>query len=211
MIVKVCGVTDAEVAEAAVSAGADLIGLVFEPRSPRHADDAQARRVACAVGRGAQLVGVFVEPAAERCMEAAARYGLSAVQVHGDIDARFVMACDVPVIRGYNVRSAEDALTLQWWPDCLLLLDAPAAEGGLPGGTGTRLPRELAAEVARHRRVILAGGIGADDVAEAISAVRPHGVDASSRLETAPGRKDPALVREYVTSARAAFAGLNGG
>src|SRR5438132_1094876 len=116
MIVKVCGVRTAEVAEAAVTAGADWIGLVFEPRSPRNATDAEARSVVDAVGRHADLIGVFVEPDAATCHDAAARYGLAAVQVHGEVQRDFVTECDVPVIRGLNVATRAEAMTAEAVP-----------------------------------------------------------------------------------------------
>jgi phosphoribosylanthranilate isomerase len=206
MIVKVCGVRTAEVAEAAVEAGADLIGLVFEARSPRHVDDRAADAVREAVAGRADLVGVLVEPSAALCDHLAGRHRLAAVQVHGDVDPLLVVEVSVPVIRALNAGGAAEAYTDQWWPASLLLLDAaPEEAGALPGGTGRRLPLGWAAEVARHRPIILAGGLGPATVADAIAAVRPRGVDASSGLESAPGVKDPALVRAYVRTARAAF------
>ena len=206
MIVKVCGVRTAEVAEAAVDAGADMVGLVFVERSPRHVDDRTADEVREAVAGRADLVGVLVEPPAALCDHLARRHRLAAVQVHGDIDPRLVSQVAVPVVRALNVRTAAQAYTDPWWPASLLLLDAaPEDAGALPGGTGRSLPLEWAAEVARHRPIILAGGLGPDGVADAIVAVRPRGVDASSGLESAPGVKDPALVRAYVRTARAAF------
>ena len=206
MIVKVCGVRTAEVAEAAVEAGADLIGLVFAERSPRHVDDRAADAVREAVAGRADLVGVLVEPPPALCDHLARRHRLAAVQAHGAIDRMLPAQVSVPVIRALNVRSAAEAYTDGWWPASLLLLDAvPEEAGALPGGTGRRLPLEWAAEVARHRPTILAGGLGPDSVADAIAAVRPRGVDASSGLESAPGVKDPALVRAYVRTARAAF------
>ncbi|HEX6493502.1 MAG TPA: phosphoribosylanthranilate isomerase [Candidatus Dormibacteraeota bacterium] len=206
MIVKVCGVRTPEVADAAVDAGADLVGLVFVERSPRNVDDRAAGAVREAVAGRADLVGVLVEPSAELCDHLARRHGLAAVQVHGRVDPRLVEQVAVPVVRALNVRSAAEAYTDGWWPASLLLLDAaPDCAGALPGGTGRRLPLEWAAEVARHRPTILAGGLGPENVADAIAAVRPHGVDASSGLESAPGVKDPALVRAYVRTARAAF------
>jgi phosphoribosylanthranilate isomerase len=206
MIVKVCGVRTPEVAEAAVEAGADLIGLVFVERSPRHVDDAAADAVREAVAGRADLIGVLVEPTAELCDHLAARHRLAAVQVHGAVDPRLAAEAGVPVIRALNVRSAAQAYRDPWWPAALVVLDAaPTSEGALPGGTGRRLPLEWAAEVARHRPVILAGGLGPDSVADAVAGVRPRGVDASSGLETAPGVKHPDLVRAYVRTARAAF------
>jgi phosphoribosylanthranilate isomerase len=207
MIVKVCGVRDPRVAELAVDTGADWIGMVFEPRSPRHVDEHQAAAVAEAVAGRADLVGVVVDATPELCEQLASRFGLSAMQVHGDAaEESLLAACTVPVIRAFNVASAEQAYQLDWPPEQVVLLDAaPAQAGALPGGTGTRIPVEVAAAVARHRRIVLAGGITADNVADTIERVRPYGVDASTGLESSPGVKDPDRVRSYVRTARAAF------
>jgi phosphoribosylanthranilate isomerase len=208
MIVKVCGVRTAEVADAAVDAGADWIGLMLVRTSPRWVDDAAATDVVRAVGNRADLIGVFVEPSAAECDEAASRYHLAAVQVHGWFDPSLVTDCAVPVIPVFNVADGPAASTIDWPPDTLLMLDGMPERGALPGGTGRRVPLEWAAHVARHREIVLAGGLGPDDVAGVISAVRPAGVDASSRLESRPGEKDPALVRRFVVAARAAGAKL---
>lgn len=205
MIVKVCGVRTAEVAEAAVEAGADWIGIVLEPRSVRFASDGEARTVAAAVAGRASLVGVMVGLAAPLWEEAAERYRLDALQLHGDVDREEAALAPVPVIRAINVGTAEQAFTLDWWPDSLVLLDAaPATADALPGGTGRRVDLDVAAEVALRRRIVLAGGLGPATVAEAVSRVRPAGVDASSGLETAPGEKSTGLVWAFVTAARAA-------
>jgi phosphoribosylanthranilate isomerase len=206
MIVKVCGVRTPEIAEAALDAGADWIGLMLVPKSSRWVDDGAARAVVRTVGDRADLIGVFVEPTAGECDEAASRYGLAAVQVHGNVSHSLMMACSVPVIPVINVRDRTTANTIDWPPDTLLLLDGMPDPGALPGGTGHRVPLEWAADVARHREIVLAGGLGPDDVADAITAVRPAGVDASSRLERRPGEKDPELVRRFVHAARSAAA-----
>jgi phosphoribosylanthranilate isomerase len=203
MIVKVCGVRTPAIAEAAIEAGADWIGLMFVPASPRWADDAAALAVMRAVAGRVDLIGVFIEPSVATCDEAASRYRLSAVQVHGRHGAALDTA-SVPVIPVINVASREAACTLEWPPDVLMMLDGMPDAGGLPGGTGRRVPVAWAADVARHRRVLLAGGLGPDDVATAIAAVRPAGVDASSRLERRPGEKDPVLVCDFVLAARTA-------
>jgi phosphoribosylanthranilate isomerase len=206
MIVKVCGVRTPEVAEAALDAGADWIGLMLVPKSSRWVDDGAARIVVRTVGDRADLIGVFVEPTASECDEAASRYGLAGVQVHGNVNHSLMMACSVPVIPVINVQSRSAASTLDWPPDTLVMLDGKPDQGALPGGTGHRIPLEWAADVARHREILLAGGLGPDDVADAIAAVRPAGVDASSRLERGPGDKDPELVRRFVRAARSAAA-----
>ena len=208
MIVKVCGVSTPQIAELAVEAGADWIGLVFEPRSPRYVDEARAEAVMEAVGGRADLVGVLLEPSAELCNQLATRFRLDAVQVHGaEVSPSLLVDSTVPVIRGINVRSANQAYTLEWPPSGLVLLDAAPDDDpdALPGGTGRSVPLEWAANVAIHRRIVLAGGIDAGNVADTIARVRPYGVDASSGLESAPGVKDRDLVRAYVRTARAAF------
>jgi phosphoribosylanthranilate isomerase len=206
MIVKVCGVRTPEIAEAAMDAGADWIGLMLVRESSRWVDDDHARAVVRAVADRADLIGVFVEPTASACDEAASRYRLAGVQVHGNVNRSIMMACSVPVIPVINVQGRTAASTLDWPPDTLVMLDGMPDRGALPGGTGHRVPLEWAADVARHREIVLAGGLGPDDVADAIAAVRPAGVDASSRLERAPGEKDPALVRRFVLAARSAAA-----
>lgn len=206
MIVKVCGVSTPQIAELAVESGADWIGLVFEPGSPRCVDEARAEAVMEAVGGRADLVGVLVGADAALCNQLASRFRLSAVQVHGgDVSPSLPVDCEVPVIRGINVASEREAYTLEWPPSGIVLLDSAPDAGALPGGTGRRLPVEWAANVALHRRIVLAGGITPDNVADTVARVRPYGVDASSGLESAPGVKDPDRVRSYVRTARAAF------
>jgi phosphoribosylanthranilate isomerase len=204
VIVKVCGVRTPEIAEAAVDAGADWIGLMLVPKSARWVEDAAAMAVVRAVGGRADLIGVFVEPSAAECDEAASRYRLAGVQVHGNFDRHLITDCSVPVIPVFNVEDGIAANTIDWPPDTLVMLDGMPDRGALPGGTGHRVPLEWAADVARHREIVLAGGLGPDDVATAIATVRPAGVDASSRLERRPGDKDSELVRSYVIAARSA-------
>ena len=204
-----CGVRTPEVAEAAIAAGAAWLGWVLVPRSPRWVDDHTARALAGAVAGRADLVGVMVDAGLEECDEAAKRYRLSAIQLHGVVPPHLAENAAVPVIRALNVGDARAAYREQWWPDCLVLLDAaPEDDAALPGGTGRRLDLSTAAVLAGHRDIVLAGGIGPGNVAEAITAVRPRGVDASSGLESSPGVKNAGLVEAYVRTARRAFDGL---
>jgi len=206
VIVKVCGVRTPEIAEAAIESGADWLGLVLVPASPRYVDDAAARLVVEAVRGRADLVGVMVDATCSECDQAAQRYRLSAVQLHGRVDLSTAADATVPVIRAINVRDSTTAFTESWWADCTVLLDAAPAADGLPGGTGGRVDERVAAALARHRRVILAGGLSSGNVATAIAVVRPYGVDASSGLESAPGVKDAARVVAFVQAARSAAA-----
>jgi phosphoribosylanthranilate isomerase len=205
VIVKVCGVRTPDIAEVAVEAGADWLGLVLVSDSPRHADDGAARAVCRQVHGRADLVGVMVAPSVSDCDEAARRYGLAAVQVHGEVPPSLAWEASVPIIRALNAREPGAAFADPWWPDGLVLLDsAPPGDGDLPGGTGLRVDVVTAAALARHRAVILAGGLTATNVADAVETVRPYGVDASSGLESAPGVKDPQLVVAFVAAARSA-------
>jgi phosphoribosylanthranilate isomerase len=206
VIVKVCGVRTPEIADAAIDAGADWLGLVLVPASPRHADDAAARAVVGAVRGRADLVGVMVDATAAECNQAAERYRLSAVQLHGTVAPSMVADAAVPVIRAINLPDSSAVYTDSWWADGTVLLDAAPAADGLPGGTGDRVDETVAAALARHRRVVLAGGLSAGNVAGAIAAVRPYGVDASSGLESAPGVKDAERVVAFVMAARSASA-----
>jgi phosphoribosylanthranilate isomerase len=203
VIVKVCGVRTPDIAEVAVEAGADWLGLVLVSDSPRHADDSAARAVRRQVHGRADLVGVMVAPSVSDCDEAARRYGLAAVQVHGEVPPSLAWEASVPIIRAINVHDPSTAFVDPWWPDGLVLLDsAPPGADDLPGGTGLRVDEVAAAALARHRAVILAGGLTPTNVAAAVQSVRPHGVDASSGLESAPGVKDPQLVSAFVAAAR---------
>lgn len=204
MIVKVCGVRSPAIAEVAVDAGADWLGVVVEPRSPRHATAAEIDAVCAAVAGRAAIIAVMVAPTLERCEILARRHRLDALQIHGDVDPDVGARMPLPVIRAFNVDAAA-ALTLDWWADLPILLDASPAGGvALPGGTGRRLDWTAVAEVQRHRPVLVAGGLDPDNVAAAVATIHPHGVDASSGLERNVGVKDAARVRSFVLAARRA-------
>lgn len=202
--VKVCGITEPDAARAA--AGADWLGLVLAP-SPRRVDEATAAGLTA--GIDAAWVGVFVDADPDEVAGVADRLGLAAVQLHGaetpDTCRRVREATGRPVWKA--VRWDADPARLDAWAAEVDALLVDAAIGDRLGGTGRALPWEALAERwARDRRpapTILAGGLGPDNVARAIEVVDPDGVDASSRLERAPGRKDPRLVRAYVEAARA--------
>jgi phosphoribosylanthranilate isomerase len=202
--VKVCGLADRRSAEAAVRAGADYLGLVFAP-SRRQVRPETAAQVVAAVR--AKWVGVFVDAPVERIEESVRTLGLAAVQLHGSEDPATCRA-----VRQRTGRPVWKALPWTGDPAPLMafanVADVLLLDAGGPGrgGTGSELPwAEIAERYPSARRpvpLVLSGGLDADNVAEAIAIVGPDGVDASSRLETAPGLKDPERVRRFVESAR---------
>lgn len=210
--IKVCGITRSVDARLACELGASAIGFVFWDRSPRRIDPAAAAAIAAELPAEVLPVGVFVDAPAEEIRAVVEHVGLRAVQLHGDETEEQMrqLPSEVAVIKAVALRSSADvAAALQLPEELTVLLDVhdPVRRGG----TGRTVDWTLAADVARRRRTFLAGGLGPDNVAGAIAAVRPYGVDASSRLEAAPGVKDPARLRAFLSAARAAGEAANGG
>lgn len=192
MMVKICGITSREDALASVAAGASAVGFNFYPGSPRYVDPERA----AGLGRDLPVlkVGVFVNEAPERVEEIARVAGIDVVQLHGD-----ERPDQFPALRVWKALRATgewDVQTLDRYSAAeAVLLDGPVPGSGQPF-EWTR------AQGLRHR-IILAGGLDADNVADAILTVRPWGVDACSRLEKAPGIKDHDKVLRFVRAAMA--------
>ena len=197
MLVKICGITRAEDAEAAVAAGAGALGFVFWPQSPRVIDPYRARAIVAALPPFVAAVGVFVNQPAEFVNGVASLVGLSAVQLHGDETAAFAASMRRPVIKALSIASGSDGVAT--WPiRFTLLLDAHDPERR--GGTGRTIDWDRAAAVASSRRVVLSGGLRPENVADAIARVRPFGVDVSSGVERSPGVKDHGRLRALFES-----------
>lgn len=202
--VKVCGLTDPAQARACADAGADAIGLVFYPRSPRHLELAQARTVRQAVPPGVAVVGVFVDASETELLETVRQVGLDAVQLHGRETPELVARLGTAGIRTIKVlrtagQLAEEASRYPSAPAFLV----ECASGTLPGGNGTSWDwsgaRRLSGE---SRPFALAGGLAPANIAAAIAAAQPSAVDVSSGVETAPGVKDLDKVRNFLEEVR---------
>jgi len=198
-VVKVCGITRLEDARVALDAGADWLGFVLWEGSPRQVASETAADIVAALP-GLTAVAVMVAPRPDEALAAAHRIGAGRLQLHRVDPLSWPARFPLPVT--FAVQVAEDGALASGLPsaDHLLLLDT--ADETLPGGTGRSFPWERAAALAARRRVMLAGGLGPDNVAAALVRVRPYGVDAASRLETAPGIKDHDLVRRFVSAVR---------
>ncbi len=203
--VKICGITSPEDAAAAVDAGADAIGLIFVPGTPRCVAPDTAVGILRAVPPLVTTVGVFVDHPLEEVLRIVSALGLHAVQLHGQEPAAYSRGIPVPVIRAIRVRDAESLQPLETYPAHAFLLDAYVE--GVPGGTGTPISLELALQARGRRPVILSGGLRPDTVSQAVRLVRPYGVDVSSGVEASPGRKDHRKVREFIVNVRQADLG----
>ena len=185
MLVKICGITRLEDAEAAVAAGASAIGFIFWPKSPRFVDPHRARTIAAALPPFVTPVGVFVNQPIEYVNGVASLVRLGAVQLHGDETPGFAAAVSHPVIKALSL----DADDPQVWPaQVRLLLDVYDTDAR--GGTGRTIDWTAAADLAARREIVLAGGLTPGNVADALARVRPFGIDVSSGVERAPGIKD---------------------
>ena len=192
MIVKICGITRAEDASLAVSLGATAIGFIFWPSSPRAISPLRARAIVDALPESVTTVGVFVNAGRDEIEAAADEANLQAVQLHGDETPALARSLSRRVIKAVALTGDIDE-RINDWPGTMLLLDAhdPAKRGG----TGRVIDWDRAAAIARARDVILAGGLGPENVADAVARVRPAGIDVSSGVESSPGIKDPEKLR----------------
>ena len=206
VLVKICGITSIEDARLATSAGADALGFVFWPKSPRYVTEEAAAAIAAEIPSFVTRVGVFLGAGADELERTADVVGLDVLQLHGDDQAPAALrALPRRVVKGLRVGAdfrTEDALAYAN-AGLGLLLDTLRAD--LHGGTGASFDWSLARGLSeRVPFLVLAGGLRPDNVAEAISVVRPHAVDVSSGVESSPGRKDEGKLRAFVAAVQAA-------
>jgi phosphoribosylanthranilate isomerase len=204
--VKICGVTRLGDAQLAVELGAWAIGLNHWEHSPRRIDPAPAAEIGQAMKRRCEVTGVFVNPSLDEVAEAVENEALTIVQLHGDEGPSFCAEVrrrtGAKVIKAVRVRSAADVQAAEAFRTDFHMFDA--YREGTPGGTGESFDWELAAERRSKVPPILAGGLRPENVAEAISIVRPYAVDVASGVESAPGIKDPARLEALIEAVRGA-------
>ena len=212
LFVKVCGITSPEDGVAAAEAGADAIGLVFWPESPRAVALERARAIGEALPPFVVRVGVFVDASRDEMARAADAAGLDMLQLHGDEPPEAF--ADLPrralkAVRVGDGFAPEDALRYAGKAAGILVDTRLPGGTPLPGGTGVPFDWSLVRGLAEQVRfLMLAGGLSPSNVAEAIGSARPHGVDVSSGVESGPGRKDPEKVKDFVQAVRVAEASL---
>jgi len=197
VFVKICGITNEEDALLAVAMGADAVGFVFAP-SPRQVPPSLVGDIVKRLPPEVLTVGVFRDESPERIAQIVHSTGLMAAQLHGNespATVRKVTESVQFVIKGFRAGSSAVRDALSYGADCILI-DAPRP------GTGELFDWSLTAEVPFGARLMLAGGLTPDNVADAIVSVQPWAVDVSTGVESAAGRKDAVKVREFVANAK---------
>ncbi len=202
--VKICGITSVADAQVAQSAGADAIGLVFYEPSPRAATLEQAQAIAATLGPFTTVVGLFVNAEAVFVRKVLDQVGLHLLQFHGDESRGFCEQFARPYLKALAMRPGLDIeAEMALYPSAAgFLLDA--YRPGVPGGTGEtfdwqRVPRNT------HKPIVLAGGLKPENVVRAVSATGVYGVDVSSGVESAPGKKDAQKIDQFIRNAKAAY------
>lgn len=205
--IKICGMTRLADALVAAENGADALGFIFYPKSPRYLSPEKARELICQLPREVIRVGVFVNESAEKVKEIQASCALDLLQLHGDESPGYCRQFPSSgLIRAVSPRSEEDLTLLETYPCRAILLDR--REGDLFGGTGRLSNWELGARIRKRFPLILSGGLNPGNIGEAIKAVSPHAVDINSGVESAPGIKDPEKIRSAIAEVRRISASL---
>ena len=197
--VKICGLTSAEEASVCADLGADAIGCVFFPKSPRHLSEQRAREICSALPPEVKKVGVFVDETYSPIMRKVDRCGLTAVQLHGRESPELVHALmnrHIAVIKALFAAGTPAFSDAQKYRASAFLVEC--GSGVLPGGNALTWDWQQARKISETYPVILAGGLSPDNVSQAIVASRPAAVDVSSGVEKAPGIKDLAKVKAFL-------------
>lgn len=199
--IKICGLTRAEDMQVAIEAGADALGLVFYPPSPRFIDPEQAVRLAGMAPPFVSVVGLFVNAEARQVSELLAAVPIHLLQFHGDEDEAYCRQFGRPYIKAARMRPGLDLLQYAAsFPSAQAILVDAFVEGY--GGGGKSFDWNLIPN-SMSKPLVLSGGLDADNVGEAIRRVRPAAVDVSSGVEAAKGIKDADKIRSFITAARA--------
>jgi phosphoribosylanthranilate isomerase len=201
--VKVCGMTNLADAEHAASHGAWAIGLIHHRESPRYVSPEVAEEIGAVLKRRCEIAGVFVNSSLDEVIDAADRENLTLLQFHGEEGPSFCVEAarrtGAKVIKAMRIRSAADVRAAEAFRTDFHLFDA--YWHGLHGGTGQSFDWDLVGKRRSKVPMILAGGLTADNVGDAIGLVRPFAVDVVSGVEADPGRKDQAKVEAFLEAA----------
>jgi phosphoribosylanthranilate isomerase len=200
--VKICGITNEKDAELAAEAGADALGFIFVPGTPRYIDSDAARGIIKDLAPWVTPVAVFADQTIEDIERLMHYCGFLTIQLHGSEAPEYCRSLNGSVIKAFRVGEGHNFPDLQAYRVQAYLLDT-FVEGTL-GGTGKTFPLEVAVRAKAFGRVIVSGGLTPGNVAQVIREVGPYGVDVASGVEAEPGRKDPYKMRDFVARVREA-------
>jgi phosphoribosylanthranilate isomerase len=200
--IKICGITNLDDALAAVDFGADALGFNFYKKSPRHIEPQRAAEIIAQLPPFVVPVGIFVNEREERIREIVSLACLQGIQLHGDETPEFCQRFGSRVIKAFQIRNKESLKHMSHYRVSAYLLDS--YKEGLRGGTGETFDWHLAVVAKTFGRIILAGGLNADNVAEAVKLVQPYGIDVAGGVEREKGTKDHAKLKTFITEARRA-------
>lgn len=207
--VKICGITNLEDAIAAAEYGADALGFIFYKKSPRYVDVKTVRKIVNALPPFIATVGVFVDETKENINRIVDETGLGIIQLHGNEPPKFCDGFKRRIIKAFRIglqpsapclKHAGAGFSLQPYKVSAYLLDTYIE--GTPGGTGKTFNWDTAKKAKKFGRIILAGGLTPENVADAVRIVKPYAVDVSSGVEKEPGKKDLKKVKMFIKRAR---------
>ncbi len=202
--VKICGITNVQDALLAIEAGADALGFIFVEGTPRYVQPAHVEGIIRRLPPFVVTVGVFANQPLPEVERLAKALQLSVVQLHGDEDPGECRRLTLRFIKAVRMKDPSSLEIFPRYPEATAFLLDSFAEGRL-GGTGHPFPWELAERAKAYGPIILSGGLTPQNVEEAVTKVRPYGVDVSSGVEASPGRKDPEKLREFIRRAKGAL------
>jgi phosphoribosylanthranilate isomerase len=201
--VKICGITNLEDALFAAGCGADALGFVFFSESPRYIDPVKAGEIIDALPPFISTVGVFADADENSVKHAVNESGVGILQFHGSEGPEYCSSFGMPYLKAFKIRGMESLDALKDYRDAAAFLLDTYSEKEM-GGTGVAFNWDIAVAAKPFGRIILAGGLTPENVAEAVRKVAPYAVDVSSGVEAAKGKKDPEAVRKFILAARAA-------
>lgn len=201
--VKICGLTEPAHIQAAYEAGADYVGFVFYPRSPRHIDVDRLKVIASVFPSDQKAVGVFVDPDDALLETVLSHLSLAMIQLHGSETLERVHALrylNIPLMKGFAVSSEDDLESVSDYEEVAdwLLFDARVADSPLPGGTGKTFDWLLLKNKHFRKPWMLSGGLNIDNVTQAIETAGPNAVDVSSGVENSPGKKNTEKIKNFI-------------
>ncbi|HVY56002.1 MAG TPA: phosphoribosylanthranilate isomerase [Thermodesulfobacteriota bacterium] len=198
--IKICGITNIEDAMLAADLGADALGFIFYKGSKRYIDPGDAARIVSSLPPFVSAVGVFVNQGVEEIKEYAGVSGIDTVQLHGDETPEFCRGLRCRLIKAVRVKDAVNIAEVELYPVQAILFDKHSDE--LYGGTGSSFDWDLLKGLEISKKIILSGGLTPENVSLAVRSVKPYGVDVSSGVEDAPGKKNRRKMEKFIEAVK---------